>query len=132
MAGEEQASDDGRLFGAAAYIFGIVIALLIYLVKKEDRYVRYHALQAIFFDLALTVITFPIMIAAFTGFFFSGIIGTGAGFFAGFWIIWLFVMAFALLSMLIRLVLAYKAFRGTRFRLPFIGAQAEKMTASQL
>jgi uncharacterized membrane protein len=35
------------VFAAIAYIFGLLIAVIMFLVKKEDKYVAYHAAQAI-------------------------------------------------------------------------------------
>lgn len=121
-------SSDGKAFGAIAYIFGILIALLIYLLKKDDKFTRFHALQAIFVDLVIMLVSIPLGILLFAGFFVFGFASGGAGFFAGFWIIWLAFMAFAGLLFILRLFFAYKAFSGSRFRLPIIGAQAEKMS----
>ncbi len=123
-----QSSSDGKVFGAIAYVFGILIALLIYLLKKDDKFARFHALQAIFVDLAIMLVSIPLGILLFAGFFVSGFASGGAGFFAGFWIIWLAFMAFAGLVFILRLLFAYKAFSGSRFKLPIIGAQAEKMS----
>jgi len=55
--------DDARLFGAAAHAVsfvegGLIGPLAIYLLKKdESEFVAFHALQSLYFGLALLVVT---------------------------------------------------------------------------
>jgi uncharacterized membrane protein len=121
----EETSGDSKVIAAIAYFFGILIALVVYLIKKEDRYVRFHAMQAILFDIAIMVLSIPLTIAIFVGFFIAAASQSGIVLI----VFWAAIMGFALLSMLLRLVFAFKAFTGSRFKLPIIGAHAEKIAS---
>ncbi len=119
---------DSRIFAAIPYVLGILIAIIVYFVKKEDPYVRFHAMQAILFDIVVMAASFAVFGILFVAAFALGL-GTGIGFFAGFWVIWLGIMGFSVAVFLIELFLAYKAYTDPGFRLPIIGKQAEKMAA---
>lgn len=58
---------DGPLLGALAYLpfVSIIIPLIIYLITKEDKYTRFHALNAIGFQLIMAVIIGILFILAF-------------------------------------------------------------------
>ncbi|VVC04093.1 Uncharacterised protein [Candidatus Bilamarchaeum dharawalense] len=117
---------DSYIFGAIGYIFGIMIALILFIVKKDDQYVKYHTAQAILFDIFVMFVSSFIAIAAFALVFVIG----GAnflGFFASFWIVWIVVMAFSLVMFVLRLFFAWKAYNGSRFRLPIISSFADKI-----
>ncbi len=125
----ERTSGDSRIFGAIPYVLGILIAIVIYFVKKEDPHVRFHAMQAILLDLAVMVASFALFGVLIVAALALGIAGRGVGFFAGFWLIWLGVMGFAVLVFIMKLIFAYKAYTDPGFRLPIIGKQAERMAA---
>lgn len=122
---QEEPTGESRIFAGIAYFFGIMIALVIYLIKKEDGYVRFHAMQAILFDLAMMAVSVPLSIALFAGMFLAAFSESAILMIA----FWAATLGFVLLSFLLRLFFAFKAFTGSRFRLPFIGAHAEKIAA---
>ncbi len=129
MAATGQSSGDSNAFAALSYLFGIVIALVIYFVKKEDPFVRYHAMQAILLDIVVMAASFALSGLLLIGTFALGFANPALGFFAMFWGIWLGLMAFAGIVFLIKLFFAYKAYTGSRFKLPLLGREAEKMAA---
>ena len=128
-------SVDGHAFGALVYIFGILIAAIIFIVKKDDPYVKYHAAQAIVFDIAVIIVSFIISILAifvvfifmFLGLFSPAIFLLG---FASFWVVWIAIMVFSLALLLLRLFFAWKAYQGTKFRLPILSGFVDKMVAN--
>ena len=64
---------DERTLGMLAHVLQIVSWLLapaiIFLVRKDSRFVRYHALQAVFFQLLVMLAWGATMLALFAGFF---------------------------------------------------------------
>lgn len=118
---------------AAALSYIWIVGLIFFFIEKENRFIRFHALQSIIFGLANTVIMFVLIII---GIIFTGIgaamsaaAGDAAGSLFGIiiflvWtIVWLVPLAF-----LIGLILtAIKAYQGQTFKLPIIGNIAEKI-----
>lgn len=121
----EEPSGESKVFAAVAYFFGMLIALVIYLVKKDDSYVRFHAMQAILFDIAISIVSVPLIGFAFAAFFVLAASKSAMAFI----ILWAAIMVFALLSIIVKLIFAFKAFTGSRFRIPLIGKYAEKIAA---
>lgn len=127
-------SDDSHVFGAIAYVFGIFLAAIMFIVKKDDPYVKYHAAQAIVFDLVVMVVSIIISILAFSiiailmllGFILLPMLLLA---FASFWVVWIVLMVFSLALLLLRLFFAWKAFNGSKFRLPIISKFVDKMVA---
>ncbi len=56
---------DPHLAGLLAYLFGWVSGLILLLVEKEHREVRYHAAQSLVLSLALTVLYVAFMVISF-------------------------------------------------------------------
>lgn len=123
-------SSESRGFAAISYFLGIFIALIIFLMKKEDRYVRFHAAQAILFDICTTVVSMVLMIALFIVLIVAGVLTMGIGFFVGFMGIWVVFMAYGLLLFAIHLFFAWKSYHGEKFKLPILGNEAEKLAGS--
>lgn len=106
---------DAPLLAAAPYVLSFLIGALVYLIEKEDRFVKFHALQAILFHLAFTAVYTLLFIVVWVGAFF--IVGficlpflfllVGAYFIADIW-------------------LAYRAYKGEYFELPVIGEFAAR------
>ena len=114
-------SDDSKLFGALAYIFGILSGILVFLLKKEDKYAKFNAMQSIL----LGVVVFVLFIGL-------GIVSVVAGVIPV--IGWVVALVLGLVNLLLIpvvfllvLFLMWKAYSGEKFKLPILGAQAEKM-----
>ncbi|MFH0884388.1 MAG: hypothetical protein V1861_01625 [Candidatus Micrarchaeota archaeon] len=126
----EEPNDESRLIAAISYVFGVFVAVIIFLLKKEDRYVKFHAAQAIMVDLAVMVLGLGAAVIGIGLAVVLGIATMGIGFFLGFWLVWLVLMVFGLCVLIVRLFLAFQAFSGKRFGIPLIGAHAEKIAMS--
>lgn len=123
-------TNESKGFGAVVYLLGLLISILIFLLKKEDAYVKYHAAQAILFDLCVMVVSMVAGACLVIVLIIAGIATMGVGFFLGFWVVWLALMWIGLVLFAFRIFFAYKAFNGERFRLPILGDQAEKLSSS--
>jgi uncharacterized membrane protein len=95
-----------QLAGAIAYVGGLVTGIVVLAVEKEDRFVRFHAMQSIVFFIAVLVAHLALSGVPFLGKvlyvpFLMGVVG-----------IWAFLI--------------YQAFNGRRYKLPYFGDFAER------
>jgi len=106
--------------GALTYLAGIITGILFLVIDpyKNDRFVRFHCFQSIFFNIAWTVLWIGWMIAGFV----LGAVTKGLFFLLQVPIdILLMVGGFALWAFLM-----FSAYQGKTTRLPVIGALAAK------
>jgi len=99
---------------------GWIIAIVFLVVEpyKNDRFVRFHAFQSIFFAIFCFVLSWAMTAFAVTAWWGSG-----------FSMIWMFTGIFWLIRLAILgawLFLMYKAYNNERFELPVIGPLAAK------
>jgi uncharacterized membrane protein len=115
---KEAASSDSNLMAAIAAFFGagIIIPLILYLIKKEDSFVRFHSMQAIIMSLAFWVVGGGIMVVAIVGGAMTGILG----------LINCLNIPVVLVYVVALLFTTWKAYQGERYKLPLIGNLAEK------
>jgi uncharacterized membrane protein len=102
--------------GLLAYILGLITGIIFLVIEpyKNDRFVRFHAFQSIFFCIALIVFS---ILWSIVGVMLGSILGSlwwavGLIIRLGFFLLWLFVM--------------YKAYNNERYMLPVIGDMAAK------
>ena len=106
--------------GALAYLAGIVTGILFLVIDpyKADRFVRFHAFQSIFFNVAWFALWIAWMIiglvlgAVTKGLFFILQVPIDLVLMVGGFALWVFLM--------------YSAYQGRTVRLPVIGALATK------
>jgi uncharacterized membrane protein len=122
---------DGNVAAALGYPIGIV-ALISLIMEKENRFVKFHALQSLLLFAAAIVVMIALWVlgaivvvggiaaSAATN---SGAFGGLAGMLLG--IVWL-VFVLALIAAIV--MGAVKAYGGVEFKLPIIGNMAEKWT----
>jgi len=91
-----------NIAAAGTYLLGWITGLIFFLVEKDDKTIRFHAMQSIVFFGLLTVLSMvPIIGWALSPFIFLiGLIG------------WVFLLV--------------KAYQGEMFKLPLVGDFAEK------
>lgn len=87
---------------ALTYVLGWVTGLLFLLVEKENKTVRFHAMQSLLFFAAMTVISFVPLIG---------------------WLLSPFVL---IVSFIVWLLCVYKAYNGEEFELPVVGKIARE------
>jgi len=125
---------DGNLAAALGYPVGI-LAIICLIMEKENRFVKFHALQSILLHVGMMVVGFAIgIIFMILGIVLGVAAGAGGGSAAGG-----LAGLFGILSMLIWLVIivayvggliyaAVKAYGGIELKLPVIGNMAENWT----
>jgi uncharacterized membrane protein len=97
---------DQNVAAALCYSLGWITGLLFYLTEPRNKFVRFHALQAMLvFGTACVVFILCLSIP---------ILG---------WILSIFVFYG---SAALWLILMFKAYQGERFKLPIVGAMAEE------
>ena len=95
-----------------SYVFGWVTGLIFFLIEKQNRFVRFHAMQSILFFGGLVVIDILLSIIGRLPFIgiFTGLIG---------------ILVF-LVGFVGWIVLMINGFQGKYFKLPIVGDYAEK------
>lgn len=121
---------DPKVAAALSYIW--IVGVVFFFIEKENKFVRFHALQSIIFGISNSVIMTVLAVLAgiltFVGFGASAAIGGGIGMIASLlvWIIWLLFWLVALALLIGLIFAAIKAYQGQKFKLPIIGNLAEK------
>ncbi len=112
---------DENVAGALCYLLGVVTGVVFYLIERDSRFVRFHAVQSIVVFGGVLVIQ---MVLAAAGVILGTIPVLGAV---------LSLIFVGLLSTLVSIaalalwvVLMYKAYRGERWRVPVAGGIAER------
>ena len=118
---------DENIAALLSYIAGWVSGLIFFLIEKDSRLVRFHAMQSILLNAVALVVGFVLWIIwAFGTIIFSSIsdvLGSLVGLVLG-----LLIFVFWI-GMLIALVMCLiKAFQNQYFKLPVIGNFAEKFS----
>jgi uncharacterized membrane protein len=121
---------DGNIAAAIGYPIGI-IAIICLIMDKENRFVKFHALQSILLHVGFILVFILLMIlgviigmmgmAASAA---SSAAGAGVGILGILlWLVWL--VSF-LVYIILLILAAVKAYGGNMFKLPIIGNMAEK------
>ena len=92
--------------GLLCYVLTWVTGIVFLLLEKENKFVRFHAVQSIVVFGAITVVEIILSFIPVIGWIFSGIIG--------------------LLAFILWIVLMVKAYQGQMYKLPVAGDMAEK------
>ena|SRR5882672_5878630 len=122
---------DPKVAAAISYIW--IVGLIFFFLEKENRFVRFHALQSILFGIANTVIMMVLVVVAVILTFAFGIggaiVGGGIGTLIQMlvWLIWLVFWLIAMVCLVGLVFAAVKAYQGQMFKLPIIGNMAEKI-----
>lgn len=97
---------DENIEGLLCYALGFITGIVFLVLEKENKFVRFHAMQSLATFLPLFVISMVIGIVPIIGPIISILITP--------------------LGLILWILLMYKAFRGERFKLPVVGDFAEK------
>jgi uncharacterized membrane protein len=120
---------DGNVAAALGYPIGI-IAIISLIMEKENRFVKFHALQSLCFHVGMVILMIALWIIGivlmFAGFAAAAATETGAA--AGlasmlFGLLW---VVFIVLYFVGLILAAVKAYQGAMFKLPIIGNLAAK------
>lgn len=92
-----------RLAAVLSYMLGLVTGIILLRVEREDRFVRFHALQSILFS-SLTVVALLVLL----------MVGVGV-----------IAYALAVVAWAVWAILMLRAARGELYQLPLVGRWAE-------
>lgn len=101
---------DQNIAGLLTYLAGFITGIIFIILEKENRFVRFHALQSIFISVALFALNIVLS--------FIPILG------------WILSLLISPLAVVLWIVLMVKAYQGKWFKLPVIGNMAEKQLDS--
>jgi uncharacterized membrane protein len=104
-----------NIAGVLCYVLGWITGIVFLVLEKENKFVRFHAIQSIATFLPLMVIAWIL-----------GSILVWAPFFIG-WAIWGIISTLIwILVLILWLILMFKAYQGELYKLPIVGDFAEK------
>ena len=100
---------DANVAAALSYLVGFVTGIIFLFVEKENRFVRFHAMQSTLLFAGIVVIDILVKIVPFFG---------------------ALVVVFVIIpaSAVLWLLLMYKAYQGEEFKLPVVGQFAADRT----
>lgn len=117
---ESQKTSTGLEQNTAAllcYLFTWVTGLIFFIVEKDNKYVRFHAMQSILFGAAVAVgaiLLFVVVMVLNQIPILGGVLALllDIAFYVGVLVVWILLMV--------------KAYQGERYKLPFLGDTAER------
>jgi uncharacterized membrane protein len=108
--GKSSLGMDENLAAVLSYILGIITGILFFVMEKDSKFVKFHAMQSILFWVVMFVLS---IVSGFVP-----VIG------------WIFgVTILPLASIVLWILLMYKAYQNEMFKLPVIGDIAEQQVA---
>ncbi len=97
---------DKSVAGLLCYIVGWITGIVFLVLEKENKFVRFHALQFLLTFLPLSVLAWLLGWIPFIGWALAALV-------------WILVL-------ILWLILMFKAYRGEEYKLPLVGDIAEK------
>ena len=105
---------DENVAGLLCYLLGVITGIIFYVIEKENKFVRFHAVQSIIvFGLLIILdwVVIPIvMMVPLLGWVIGGLLG----------------MLTFVAALVLWVLLMYKAYKGEMYKLPVIGELAER------
>jgi uncharacterized membrane protein len=119
---------DENIAALLSYILGWIGGLIFFLIEKDSRLVKFHAVQSIMLNVLAAVLAFVLWIVTFVFVIIGAAIGDVLGGIVTLLatLIWVAFGVGILIAVIMCLV---KAFQGQYFKLPIIGNFAEKFSA---
>ena len=94
-----------NIAGLLCYVLGFITGIVFLVLEKDNKFVRFHAMQSLATFVVLYAISIVVGMIAFIG---------------------ILSILINILGLILWLLLMYKAFNGERFKLPVVGDFAEK------
>jgi len=103
---------DENIEAALSYFLGFITGILFFILEKESKFVKFHAMQSIVISVALFVIN--MVLAAILAITVVGL---------------MLLPLIYLLEVILWILLMYKAYKGEKFKIQVAGDFAEKQIA---
>lgn len=97
---------EANVAGLLCYVLGWITGLLFILIEKENKFVRFHAMQSIIVFGAITVASIIFNLIPFIG--------------------WFLGVLLSILALALWIILMVKAYQGDKYKLPWAGDLAER------
>lgn len=104
--GKSSTGINANLAALLSYLLGFITGAIFYALEKENKFVRFHALQSIITFISLFILNIALKFLPIIGGTLASLLGI-----AGI-VLWVLLM--------------FKAYRGKYFKLPFVGRIAEQ------
>jgi len=92
--------------GLLCYLAGFITGIIFFVIEKENKFVRFHAMQSIITFGFLFVLMFILSLIPVIG--------------------WILIPVLWILNIILWIILMVKAYQGEYFKLPVVGDMAEK------
>jgi uncharacterized membrane protein len=119
---------DENVAALLSYVFGWLSGLIFFLIEKDSRLVRFHAMQSLLFNVLVAIVAIVLWVVAFVVLIVStqlpSIVGSLVSLLMT--LIWVVFCIGILIAWVLCLI---KAFQSQYFKLPIIGNFAEKFSA---
>lgn len=106
------AKSNENLMAAASYLLGFVTGIIFLLLEKENKFVRFHAMQSTILFGGIFVVNMVLG--------FIPILG------------WLVGLLLSFVAFILWIVCMWKAFQGEMYKVPYVGDLAEKQLAKMV
>ncbi len=141
-----QPTSDERVMAALSHFFGLLAALIIWATQKDkSRFLRFQSLQAMAFDVVLTIVFLALTVCVM-GVVFIGtlvmvlsaapctgsperFVTLGVGWMLLPFAMFVFIMPVSLAAFLVRTIAAISVASGHNFRYPLIAGRVERFLA---
>ncbi len=95
-----------NLAALLSYVLGFITGIIFFVIEKQSKFVKFHAMQSILVSAALMVLSFVLGFIPFIG--------------------WLALILLGPVSFVLWIILMVKAYKYVWFKLPVVGDIAEK------
>src|SRR5689334_12596710 len=103
------AKGNDNLLAAVSYLLGFISGIIILLVEKQNKFVRFHAMQSTVLFGGIFVIHIGLKLIPIFG--------------------WFIELVLSVVSFILWIVLMWKAFQGEMYKVPYVAEIAEKQLA---
>lgn len=97
---------DENVAGLLSYLLGWITGLIFFLVEKDSKFVRFHAMQSIVVFGSITVLNIVLIWIPVVG--------------------WILRILLSILALVLWIILMVKAYQGKKYKIPWAGDIAEK------
>jgi uncharacterized membrane protein len=105
---------DENIAGLLCYLLGVITGIIFYVIEKENKFVRVHAMQSIVVFGSILIINWVVIPIVMMIPILGWVIGMLLG------------LVVFIVSIVLWVLLMYKAYKGEKYKVPFAGDFAEK------